>query len=101
MVRLWPVMRMPRSAESRSSLLSPIAVLRIWPPCVSPAASCIIGKGPSKGKTEDRGIGAVSVIALPAADRLGATGAIEPKRRLIVVRHLEKQPLRAASAQAL
>src|SRR5262245_36567975 len=51
----------------------------------SPAASCIIGKGPSKGKTEDRGIGAVIVIALPAADRRGAAGAVESERRFVAV----------------
>src|SRR5262245_695119 len=86
----------PFEPAFRDRRLAHLAALRPRPP-----RHDIIGKGASKGKAEDRGIGAVSVITLPAADRLGAAGAIEPKRRFVAGLHLEKQPLRAPCAQAL
>ena len=57
-------------------------------------------RGASKGKAEDRGIGAVLVIALPAADGRCAAPAIKPERRFVAVLHFEKQPLRAAARKA-
>ena len=67
MVRRWPVMRMPRSEQSRSSLLSAVANFGIGPlmPCrpVSLPGRAIIGGTPLKGKAEDRGIGSMLVVA--------------------------------------